>query len=436
MIKTTLNTALVLLGAVSFAACSTNDVVTPELPQTTKGHWVLAVNAQSDGSEFVIHTDDIEGKTFHINNNILEMPNKHYTWLSNGKTAVGFSYQQGNPGVGYALGLSDDLALNKLGEFIVRSRFTNYEYLNENTVLTSVGGQVSADGKRNDGATFEFWNITPTGVKLAQRKTIWTNEISTPTPQGMPQQTTFSSLVPLSDGTFLSAMVQSDYRERNSTNGGSSIGEIAYPDSCWVAQLDADLNVKHIFRDGRQSYAAGQYRSMMLRTVLKADNGTVYAFSNGMTSGTKHPASALRILPGAKTFDPDYYFNIQEKIQGYKFRRVFHLSGSKFLLEIYNTKNVESLTPGHQFAIADMEAKSILWINNYDKTDQLPSPDLISSGSESGGVPLFHEGFLYLPITKLGGDAQIYKININTGEAKAITTITGAHELRTLIYLK
>ena len=155
-----------------------------------------------------------------------------------------------------------------------------------------------------------------------------------------------------------------------------------------------------------------------------------------MHEKTKHPAGALRILPGAKTFDPTYHFNLQEKTNGYKFRRVWHLTGSKFLLEIYNTKNVESLTPGHQFAVADMETQSILWLNNYNKTDLLPNPDLISSGSESGGVPLFHDGYLYLPVTKLSGDAQIYKIDINTGQGKPITTITGAHELRTIIYLQ
>mgnify|MGYP003083504676 FL=1 len=432
MLKSFSSSALLLLGAGFLAACSTNEVPTPDLPQNTRGHWVLTVNAQSDGSEYVIHADDIEGKTFHIKDNILEMPNKHYTWLSNGKTAVGFSYQQGNPGVGYALGLNPDLTLNKLGEFIVRSRFTNYEYLNDTTFVTSVGGQVSADGKRNDGATFEFWNITPAGgVKLVRRKTLWTSDIT-----GNGEQATFSGIIPLADGTFLSAMVESGYRERNSQNGGSSIGEVSYPDSCWVAQLDTALNVKHIFRDGRQSYAAGQYRSMMMRTLLRADDGKVYAFSNGMHEKTKHPAGALRILPGAKTFDPTYHFNLQEKTNGYKFRRVWHLTGSKFLLEIYNTKNVESLTPGHQFAVADMETQSILWLNNYDKTDLLPNPDLISSGSESGGVPLFHDGYLYLPVTKLSGDAQIYKIDINTGQGKPITTITGAHELRTIIYLQ
>lgn len=422
---------LLLLGATMMVSCNKEEVVNPEITGTTKGHWVLAVNAQTDGAEYVIHADSIEGKTFHIKNNVLEMPNKHYTWLSNGKTAVGFSYQQGNPGIGYALGLNDDQTLNKLGEFVVRSRFTNYEYLTDNLFVTSVGGQVSADGQRQDGATFEFWNITPAGVRLSHRKTIWTSDI---TKNG--ELATFSGLVPLEDGTFLSAMVQSGYRERNAQNGGSSVGDVSYPDSCWVAQLDTALHVKHIFRDGRQSYAAGQYRSMLLRTLLKADDGKLYAFSNGMHAKTKHPASALRILPGAKTFDPDYYFNIQEKIDGYKFRRVWHLTGSKFLLEIYNTKKVETLTPGHQFAIANMEAKSILWINNFDKTDQLPNPDLISSGAESGGVPLFHDGYLYLPVTKLAGDAQIYKVDINTGKATPITTITGAHELRTIIYLQ
>ena len=44
------------------------------------------------------------------------------------------------------------------------------------------------------------------------------------------------------DGTFLTAMVQSDFHQTG-TGDGSSIGEVKYPDSCWVAKMDRDLNV-------------------------------------------------------------------------------------------------------------------------------------------------------------------------------------------------
>ena len=140
------------------------------------------------------------------------------------------------------------------------------------------------DGRYNDGATFGFWNVTADGVKLDHTKTIWTEDIT-----GNGQQVTFSSIIDNGDGTFLTAMVQSDFHQTG-TGDGSSIGEVKYPDSCWVAKMDRDLNVLKVYRDDRISYAAGQYRSQVLHEVHKADDGTVYVFSNAFNTATTRKA--------------------------------------------------------------------------------------------------------------------------------------------------
>lgn len=426
MLKQLLCASLALLGLTGISSCGEDNPGGGTIaPARAKGNFVIAVNSQEDGSEYVLQAEDIEGKTFHIKDNIMEMPAKYYTWLFRGRVALGLSYQQGNPGIGYGLGLNADSTLNKIGEFVVRSRFTNYEFLDDHTFVTTVGGQVSADGKRDDGATFEFWDVSPTGIRLHHRKTIWTSDIT-----GNGQLATFSGLVNMGDGTFLCAMVESAYRERNAENGGSSVGDVSFPDSCWVARLDTALNVKEIYRDGRQSYAAGQYRSMMFRTILKADDGTVYVFSNAYNPKTTRRAGALRIKPGAHGFDPDYHFDIQSKTGGYKFRRVWPLADSKFLLEIYNTFTIDAMSPGHKFAIVDMEAQTLTPLKG------LPEAGYILSGSESGGVPMYRKGFIYLPITRAGGDAQIYKVDVATAEATPICTIVGAKEVRSVGYLE
>ena len=386
-----------------------------------KGSYFIAVKTDN-GTEYIMQTNSLTAGNLDVKNNIMELPQTEYTWVFNNHDAIGMVYQQQFAGLGYGLRwTSDNAQLSKLGEFRIDTRFSNYGFFN-GQLVTSVGGQVSADGKRNDGATFAFWNITDDGVKLdaSKTKTLWTEDIT-----GNGQQITFSSIVDNGDGTFLTAMVQSAFHQTG-TGDGSSIGEVKYPDSVWVAKMDKDLNVLHIYRDNRISYAAGQYRSQVLHEVFKTDDGTVYVFSNAFNTATTLKAGALRINKGAEEFDKDYYFDLQTPADGYKFRRVWYMTGSKFLLEIYNEKNINTITAGHQFALVDMAAKKFTWLSG------IPAKNLITSGAETGGVPMYADGVIYLPITQFGQDACIYIVNPETGEAKKGITLKGVTEIRTL----
>ena len=389
--------------------------------QNGKGSYFIAVKTDN-GTEYIMQTNSLTAGDLDIRNNIMELPQTEYTWVFNNHDAIGMVYQQQFAGLGYGLRwTSDDAQLSKLGEFRIDTRFSNYGFFN-GQLVTSVGGQVSADGSRNDGATFAFWNITDEGVKLdaAKTKTLWTEDIT-----GNGQQVTFSSIVDNGDGTFLTAMVQSAFHQTG-TGDGSSIGDVKYPDSVWVAKMDKDLNIQHIYRDNRISYAAGQYRSQVLHEVFKTDDGTVYVFSNAFNPATTLKAGALRINKGAEEFDKDYYFDLQTPADDYKFRRVWYMTGSKFLLEIYNEKTINTMTTGHQFALVDMATKKFTWLSG------IPTKNLITSGAETGGVPMFADGVIYLPITQFGEDANIYIVNPETGEAKKGITLKGVTEIRTL----
>lgn len=384
-----------------------------------KGSYFIAVKTDN-GTEYIMQTNSLTAGNLDIRNNIMELPQTEYTWVFNNHDAIGMVYQQQFAGLGYGLHwTSDDSQFSKLDEFRIDTRFSNYGFFN-NQLLTSVGGQVSADGKRNDGATFAFWNITNDGVKLDHTKTIWTEDIT-----GNGQQVTFSSIIDNGDGTFLTAMVQSAFHQTG-TGDGSSIGDVKYPDSVWVAKMDKDLNILKVYRDDRISYAAGQYRSQVLHEVFKTNDGTVYVFSNAFNTATSRKAGALRINKGAEEFDKDYYFDIQTPADGYKFRRVWYITDSKFLLEIYNEKNINTMTVGHQFAIVDMASKKFTWLSG------IPTKNLITSGTETGGVPMYADGILYLPITQFGQDAAIYQVNPETGVATKGISIKGVTEIRTL----
>ena len=119
-----------------------------------------------------MQTNSLTAGNLDIRNNIMELPQTEYTWVFNNHDAIGMVYQQQFAGLGYGLRwTSDDSQFSKLGEFRIDTRFSNYGFFN-GQLLTSVGGQVSTDGKRNDGATFAFWNIMNDGVKLDHTKTI------------------------------------------------------------------------------------------------------------------------------------------------------------------------------------------------------------------------------------------------------------------------
>lgn len=406
----------------TLVSCSSSEDSPIDNPSAgNKGSYFIAVKTDN-GTEYVMQTNSLTAGDLDIKNNIMELPQTEYTWVFNNHDAIGMVYQQQFAGLGYGLRwTSDDAQLSKLGEFRIDTRFSNYGFFN-GQLVTSVGGQVSADGSRNDGATFAFWNITDEGVKLdaAKTKTLWTEDIT-----GNGQQVTFSSIVDNGDGTFLTAMVQSAFHQTG-TGDGSSIGDVKYPDSVWVAKMDKDLNILHIYRDNRISYAAGQYRSQVLHEVFKTDDGTVYVFSNAFNTATTLKAGALRINKGAEEFDKDYYFDLQTPADGYKFRRVWYMTGSKFLLEIYNEKTINTMTAGHQFALVDMATKKFTWLSG------IPAKNLITSGAETGGVPMYADGVIYLPITQFGQDANIYIVNPETGEAKKGITLKGVTEIRTL----
>lgn len=406
----------------STAACSESETMTPT---ETRGGWVIAVRTPNR-TEFVLQADQLEGKEIKLNDpeySRLELPSVDYTWIFHKNKAIGMSYLQRDPGVAYTMALQSDGTLKDLGQFQISSRFTNYQVFDDNLFITSIAGQVSQDGTRTDGAIFEFWNMTPTGSTLRGTKTIWTQGI---TQTG--ELASFSSMVNMGDGTFLTAMVKSLPRQGG---GGSSVGEVNSPDSCWIVRMDTALNVKQIYATDKLSYAAGQHRSQLFRQVLKANDGTVYVFSGAINAKTTKPSGVMRMAHGGNGFDPAYYWNLQEATGGYKFRRVWYLTDDKFLLEVYNQQGSVTLaTPAHQYAVIDMSDKRLTWVSG------LPAKESIISGANYGGVPTFHQGAIYLPITKQGEDASIYKADLATGVATKIATIVGAEEITSIGYVQ
>lgn len=420
--------SVLTLGLMGMASCSNDDDTGggKDVVQKT-GEYIIAVKSSSASREYIIQTDKIDGEDLNIADNVFELPSTDYTWVFRDNMAVGLVYQFQYAGLGYAMRLKSDKTIEKVGEFTISNRFTNFGFFGD-TFVTSVSGQIKSDNSRNDGATFSFWDLNNKMNNLSE-KTLWTEDIT-----GNGEQITFSGVVDMGNGVFLSSMVESDFHQTG-TGNGSSIGNVLYPDSVWVAALDKDLNVKRIYRDNRISYAAGQFRSQVWSQIVKAEDGTVYVFSNNNVNThndvkTKNPCGVLRILPGATEFDKSFFFNLDEKLDGYRFRRVWHATGNKFFLEIYRDKSASTVTPGTQYAIADMDTKNVTWVTG------VPGKNSIISGQFSGCIPLYDNGKIYMPITASGSDAALYVIDPETGVATKGITIKGVSEIRAVGRLK
>lgn len=443
--KTIIGTlAIAALCSTLMPSCSSDDpsgggsTNNGEAFDTGKGAWFVAVKAES-GTEYIMQAQNVESGELDIKQNVMELPQQDYTWIFKGPLAVGMVYQQQFAGIGYGLKLKSDSTLEKLGEFKIDDRFSNYGFFG-NQLVTSVAGQLSSDQTRNDGATFCFFDIKDDGIGLNHSKTLWTEDVTGK--EGL--QITFSSILDMGDDTFLSSMVKSTFHQTG-TGNGSSIGDVTSPDSVWVARMDKDLNITHVYKSNNLSYSAGRYRSQVLPQLLKTDDGTVYVFSNGFVrfedknvqitpTTNAHHAGALRIDKGADDFAEGYMFDIEKASGGYPFRRVWYMTDHKFVLEIYNataaSNTISVMSPGHQFAIVDMKAQTFTWVKG-----DIPAKNMITSGAETGGVPTYYNGKLYLPITEFTKDAAIYVVDPQTGVATKGATFKGVKEIRTIGHL-
>lgn len=406
---------------------------TMSIAESQEGTFFIGVAGESN--DYIITVSDITVGSVNITNNMAELEQSGYTWIFNDTYAVGLVYNQGDPGIGLGYKANSNKTISKVGDFQITSRFTSYGFYDA-YALTSVGGQTWADEDGNY-ATYEdgtqrkdaaIFNVINLGAFSLTEKVYPTYQMT-----GNNEQATFSGIVDMGNGEFLTGMVVSQAIDESAT-GGSSTGVINSPDSVWVASfsLDANLNpvLNRIYRDNRLSYSSGRYRSQYYSQISKADDGTVYVFSGSYESTTTKPCGALRINSGATEFDQSYYFNIEAQSSGYRFRRVWHIMGDYFMLEFYNETGspTSTLNPATQYGIVNMTTQSFTWVTGL--------PHMNNIGST--GLPVTYNDKLYLPVVENADDSipTIYIIEPTTGVATAGLQVTGASTIRSVGYMK
>lgn len=207
-------------------------------------------------------------------------------------------------------------------------------------------------------------------------------------------------------------------------------------DSAAVAFCDYNLNITKVIYDNRIGTSVGAQRSVRYAMSGADDDGNIYVFSGNSSDDSK--VGALRINKGETTFDADYKFDILAKSDGYRFRKAFHISGDKFLLEFYlSTTAYGNMDASGKLAVVDMSDQSLTWVTG------LPDPSTISFGWGDG-----YDGYYYLPIaaaTSFNSSSSsssssvtptIYKINAETGEATSFMTFEKSDLLKSICIIK
>ncbi len=229
-------------------------------------------------------------------------------------------------------------------------------------------------------------------------------------------------------------------------------------DSAVVAICDYSLNIKKVIYDNRIGASVGAMRSVRYTQSGADDNGNVYVFSG--SSATASKVGALRIKKGETEFDKNYKFDILSKADGYRFRKAFHISGSKFLLEFYTDKEkYGNMDASGKMAVVDMDTQSLTWVtglpdastvsfgwgDGYAGAYYLPvaAPTSMSGGSGSGsGSGSWNHGGKSVSsyITRASETTTviptIYKIDASTGVATAFMTFASTDLLKAVTILK
>ncbi len=183
-------------------------------------------------------------------------------------------------------------------------------------------------------------------------------------------------------------------------------GTSKFLDSTWVLVVNyPSLTFKEIIRDGRSGPIGSWFGMHGLKQI---EDGDVYAWSGAV--GSKNPSAIMRIKKGTSVFDPNYFFNIEEKTGGLKLSRGEYIGGTKFLLSVFATKADEGAWSARtRMAIADVKDNSFAWVNGI--------PEHVQMGYKQKIYVEDDKKTAHYVMKDDAGKHYVYNINIETAQA-------------------
>lgn len=385
-------TAAIVLAALATASCSKDDnketTAPKEKDQFLVATSVSAVNGSPEAT-YLLKVDNIEDQnaSISIKGNGLEFLNTFSNYISNGYDGfVALKYGQGDAHVGQRFTINTAGKADKIGaQFELENGFITAGLVGHSVYTIMSGG-------RAKDPTIATVNRIGLADKTPQFVSYKVNEF-----KGYEGKNGW--LIGIADAGDDSFFTSVDL----STEG---------VDDVVIAKVDKNIKTQAVYSDSRLSRSGASYRSARYSQIGLASNGDVYVFS-GNQSGTKK-AGALLIKKGAAGFDKDYFWDIETAADGYRFRKVWELSGNKFLLEFYNDKvganeAPASLAPATHYAIVDAATKNLKWVTGLPSKSNIP--DL--------GIkwPYVYNGKVYMGVKTTQETPRIYVIDVETAVA-------------------
>ena len=401
-------TALVAVG------CSDNDGPNPQDDAHTvaPGPFLISVSAGSSSSNtyFIpVATLEDPNETASPVGHGLEI-NDTYTsnYIWNGyDQLVALKYGQGNAHLGVRVTINDQMKAQQVGpSFEIQGGFVTVGKVGDVAYTAMSGG-------RSKDATLATFNMIPMDNSIPQNRTMKIDNF-----EGYEGKN--GAMIGITDagnGSFYTALDFSGSDEEF--------------DDAVVAKINVDnWGPEAVYTDSRLGPSGGSHRSARYSQVETTDAGDVYVFSGNRT-GTKK-AGALLIKKGAEGFDQEYYWDIEDASDGYRFRKVWYVEGTTFLVEFYNDKVPEGekpdgLAPATQYALLDMEAKELTWVQGLPDKSDIPA--------EGVHWPYINNGKIYMGVTTTVEDPRFYVIDAATAQAKKGLLVKNASAINTAMYI-
>lgn len=108
----------------------------------------------------------------------------------------------------------------------------------------------------------------------------------------------------------------------------------------------------------------------------------------------------VRIDTKKEEFDAGYYYNLEEKANGHSFMRSWYISGSYFLLLMYDRDITDADKVANQLAIFNASTGDLTYVNGIP-----------SDVSGFGNTPYMENGNAFVAVTASSGYPAIYKID-------------------------
>lgn len=378
------------------AGCSDDNPVTPTTPPAETGQYLVA--AVFDVATYFLTVDDLEDATVTISptgNNGLEYSNTFSHFVNNGTIGLlGLKYGQGGAHVGAGFTIGASGRAEQVGtDFEIPSGFTTAGSFGT-TVITARSAQTLTDG--SIGAVIN-------SIDMANGNRLVSRSLSTGNLPGLGARQ--ASLIGIEDaggGSFFTSLQVTD----------------APIDSVYVAKLDQNLNILGIYGDDRIGLSGGGWRSARYSQIGTVDNGDTYVFSGagGISATTTKKGGALVIRSGATDFDSSYYWDIETAADGYRFRRVYHVTEDYFLIEFYNEISASGTNDqATLYGIARMSTRTFSWLTGFPA-----KTEIVDRGTS---WPFNYNGKSYVGVQTVIGSPAIYAIDPVTATATKGVTV-------------